>query len=336
MTQRVTHKIVGPRRHGVVQFGFALHAALQLQRCSSELLWFPSVTDLISDPGSESGLVHTHFTDRLFGSTPAAAASAFSVLARTVRANGSMLSVTLHDLPQSSDGAHYNSRIQAYRRVCSLCDYIAVSSEHERELMQENGIGIPGVSVIPLPIDPPKRCAVPLSHLPRTLGVFGFIYPGKGYEEIIAATKGLPADLQVLAIGASSPGHEGLVFDLRRAAAELNTPFRVTGYVAGEELLPVLRGVTVPVAAHRHISASGSLNTWLSAGRRPLVPHTRYAAEFERRNPGSLNVFADNLAGLCTAIRRALRDSASTWLPADVPLHPSPSEAAAAYAELFG
>ena len=42
----------------------------------------------------------------------------------------------------------------------------------------------------------------------------------------------------------------------------------------------------MPVCPHRHFSASGSLMTWLGAGRKVLVTDSDYAREIDAWLPG--------------------------------------------------
>lgn len=336
MTAPITQIVVGARRHGVVRFGLELHEALARHTRAAALVWAPTIAALPRRIGAQSSMVHLQFTDRLFGTTPAAAMSAFSAFAGEVTGLGAKLTVTLHDLPQPSDGESYTARVQAYQTVASLSDRVVVCSEHERDLMRENGIEHADIRVVPLPITKSAEIgAIPSDGQSLTLGVFGFVYPGKGYEDVIAGAEGLPSSVELRVLGAASPGHEALITDLQRLAARSRRPVRVTGHIDEPDLLPALRAITVPIIAHRRFSASGSLNSWLAAGRRPLAPLTRYTAEVERRNPGCLNLFPDNPAGLRAAIHDALACPASTWLTGGTALQPSPSEAAAAYAEIL-
>ena len=90
------------------------------------------------------------------------------------------------------------------------------------------------------------------------------------------------------------------------------------------DLPEVLRAVAVPVAAHRHISASGSINTWIALGRRPIVLTGTTRASSRTRMPGVVTLVED-AAGLATAIgarcespeqhlgRRRRPCSAPTW-----------------------
>ena len=331
----VTQVLIGPPQHGVVRFGRGLIDALQQRRFPTSQISVPCVGAVELPADARSGLVHVQFTDHLFGPNPNEAAAAFTALADAIRAAGGVVTATLHDLPQPSDGRNYPSRVAAYRAVLAACAAVALNSDHERELLRENSIDDSTVYVIPLPIPNAPAGPAPAEQTPLTLGVFGFIYPGKGHGEVIEAAEGLPPDIEVHAIGSASPGHEQLIDQLHCAAARQRRVFHVSGHIDDDRLVSTLRAITVPITAHRHISASGSLNSWLTAGRRPLAPATRYTTEVERRNPGCLHLFPDTRIGLRRAIRAALSDPPSTFLADARAFHPSPAAAAAAYIEMF-
>lgn len=132
------------------------------------------------------------------------------------------------------------------------------------------------------------------------------------------------ADVGLLALGEPSPGHDDLVAQYAARARELGRRFVVTGYLPEAEVLHRLRAAAVPVAAADHISASGSIGSWLAAGRRPLVPAGPYADELDARCPGALLRYGAGLdhATLAEAVRAALEDPTLTWLAEDVLLGP--------------
>jgi hypothetical protein len=148
--------------------------------------------------------------------------------------------------------------------------------------------------------------------------VFGFLYPGKGHDEVLAAMAVLPSSVGFVAVGEPSAGHDDLVDGLAKTAARDGRPFSVTGYVPDDALAGVLRDVTVPVAHHRHVSASGSINTWIAARRRPLVPVNRYTVEHAERHPGTLTPYPDTARGLRAALEYAMAHPDSTWIEAGV------------------
>jgi glycosyltransferase involved in cell wall biosynthesis len=321
----VTHLVAGPREHGVTRFGLELVEALRDNGFHT----------LAAEPSAQAG-VHLQFTDRLFGGSPADAAAAIRAIVDATHRHGRRVTATLHDLPQPSDGAGFDRRRTAYRDVADLLDGVVVSSDHERALLAEHDVRARRIAVIPLPFDHPPFADPPVHRQPAgpaTVGIFGFLYPGKGHAEVIAALAG---GVEVLALGAPSAGHDDLVEQLAGQSAAAGTCFRVTGHLDDAAVAGALRGVTVPVAPHRHVSASGSLNSWISAGRRPLAPDNRYTREILARSPGTLLLYPDTADGLRAALRDALADPATTWLAPGVVGAPSRAAAARQYADVLG
>jgi hypothetical protein len=267
------------------------------------------------------------------------------------------LTVTLHDLPQPSDGAAHAQRSQAYRRVLAVAHAVVCNSAWERGLVAAlagpASVAVIALAVIrrdgspgPADVSGPRIATGPADvsgpHIatgpadataPATVGLLGWIYPGKGHAEVINAVAGVGemdgSGAQVIALGGVSEGHGADVEDLHALAARRGVKLVVTGYLDDSQLTDQARAVTVPVAAHQHISASGSINTWLSLGRRPLVSASPYAREMTRLRPGTLSLFEP--AGLAAALGRALADPRSTWLAPDVDLAPDLGDTAAAY-----
>ncbi|SFA52211.1 Glycosyl transferase 4-like domain-containing protein [Rhodococcoides kroppenstedtii] len=315
----VTQVIVGPDQHGVVQFAHRIHDAVV--GVGGDSVIDRHVNSPAPQGISTSDVVHLHVTDRLFGSPADRAAEAVSEVVAAVRATGARVVITLHDVPQPSDGRSFEVRTAAYRRIAELADVVVVSSDHERLLLAEVGIEHASLQVIPLPVAT-GRADQPTAPGPATVGVLGFLYPGKGHVEVAAA---LPPGAEFVALGRPSPGHEDLVDDLRAVSPSA----RVTGYVADDDLPAALHAVTVPVAHHRHLSASGSIVTWIEHGRRPLVVAGRYTREFEARSPGTVTIYEEG--DLAEAVARAAADPASTWIDAGVLAHPTADEVGAAH-----
>jgi glycosyltransferase involved in cell wall biosynthesis len=333
LTARVVHLIVGPEHHGVVRFGMELQAALCAGGFAGGQLRVGGPSGLARGLVAAGLGVHLQFTDRLFGTDAHQAAAVVRDLAAHVQRRGGRVTATLHDLPQPCDHANYATRAREYASLSTILDGIVVSSDHERTLLRDIGIHGP-VTVIPLPIPVPvaeRRTAAEA----RSVAVFGFVYPDKGHAEVLAAMQGLPRDVLMMAVGEPSPGHDDLIHGLNQQARDQERSFVTTGYVPDDRLTALLQAVTVPVVYHRHVSASGSLNSWLSAGRRPLVPANRYAREVARRNPGALRLFDDGPGGLSSALRAALTEPSSTWVPPGTICSPTPGEAAASYRRLF-
>ncbi|WP_051706175.1 hypothetical protein [Nocardioides aequoreus] len=272
--------------------------------------------------------MHLHLTDRLLGD-PDELLRVVAGLVRRCR-----LSVTLHDVPQPTDGlAAFQRRRAVYQAVVAQAAGWVTSSEHERDLVARWCRPTTAGAVIPLPVRP----APPVPPSARvveagTVGVFGFYYPGKGHRPVLDALgllrrRGVGARLVVL--GGPAPGHDGDLAALAARADHLGVPLEVTGHLPEAEVLPALRAVAVPVLGHRNVSASGSLNSWLAAGRRPLVRVGTYTREMGRLRPGTTTPFESGR--LVAPLAAALADPGRTWLDQGTDLRPGPRETVAAY-----
>lgn len=321
--------VAGDPRHGVVRCAREVAAAVGA-RVGADVALVPA-------PGDDAGLtgggpLHLHFTDRLWGADPAEAARRVEALARAVP-----LTVTLHDLPQPSDGPrNLARRSAAYGQVARAARGVAVSSAHEAELLRDVLAEGPVVEpvLIPLALDVAPR--VERGPHDDQVALLGFFYPGKGHAEVVDAVAALAAagrpsaqGLGVTALGCASAGHEAELDALRERAAAQGVALTVTGYLDDATMLERCRRAAVPVAAHRHLSASGSIGSWIAAGRRPLVPDSRYTREVLALRPGTLAPYAEG--ELANAVDRARRDPESTWWGAEASPGPTLDDVAAAY-----
>lgn len=273
MSAAVTHLVVGPDGHGVTEYALALAHHSE----------GPVVRDVGPLP---PGPVHVTFTDHLFGPGPEEAVD--RVLARCA---GHRLSVSLHDVPQPQEGAErFARRSPAYRRLAGAADLVVCNSRHEASFFDSD------VEVVPLPV---PAIDSPYAPEPGTVGVLGFIYPGKGHDDVIRALAG--TGLRIRALGGVSAGHEDWARHLRDLAAECGVDLHITGYLSDADLAAEMGRIAVPVCAHRHYSASGSLMTWLGAGRRVLVSDSPYTREMAGQWPGRIDVVDDWRAPLLEA-----------------------------------
>jgi hypothetical protein len=164
------------------------------------------------------------------------------------------------------------------------------------------------------------------------IGVFGFVYPGKGHRQVVRAAAALRrggAPVRVRVLGDAAPGHGDEVEELLRTGRALGVPVEVTGRVPETDLSDALRQVAVPVAAHRNVSASASVNSWIAAGRRPLVRNGDYAREMAALRPGTMTLFDDGT--LVSRLEEALLRPATTWIASGTDLGPRLEDTAAAY-----
>ncbi|AXL10983.1 hypothetical protein DXT68_01645 [Microbacterium foliorum] len=291
--------LVHPGDHGVAVYARDLATAVIEQ--SDEIRTIdPSALARLP----EGTAVHAHFTDRLWGDSPEEASRTFEGLARRLR-----VSVTLHDLPQESDGERNRPRRrEAYALVAAAATGVVVNSAHERALLREEGVWTGAATAIPLPVELQADAVEPASD--GSLGVLGYFYPGKGHDEAAraAATAGMT---RMTVLGRASDGHAADLDAFVRRAADLGVEVEVTGWLDDREIARRGRAVAVPVIAHRHVSASGSLASWIGWGRRPIAVRNRYIDEMAMLRPGTLSTVDET--GLAEAVRRAVGLPRTTW-----------------------
>ncbi|MDU0479613.1 glycosyltransferase [Staphylococcus chromogenes] len=256
---KLVHVIIGPEQHGVVEYAIRLH-----EQVGGPLVRADTVADLPAE--LPAGPIHLTFTDHLFGSSPDSAVTAALGLAA-----GRALSVSCHDIPQPEEGAErFARRAAAYRRLAASAELLVVNSHHEAAFFAP---GQAEVVHLPLTVAP----ATTVDPNPSTVGILGYIYPGKGHEDILRALAGTGMSLQ--ALGKYATGHEDLGDSLNKLAADVGVSYSATGFIPDADLHAHMQRIGVPVCAHRHFSASGSLMQWLSIGRKVLVSDSAYCRE---------------------------------------------------------
>ena len=389
--RRVHLVAVGPQEHGVTRHGLQTAALadtvlagrwdVDLVRCA-DAAQFQAAGERLRAAGEAGEAVHVDFTDALFGRSPAEAAAVL----RGVLPDSATLA--LHDVPQPAEGAErYAARAAAYAELAGAFAGVVVASEHEagflRAACADAGVEPAPIAVIPLPVPDgtvPGEGQAPgeVEGLERDVVVLGHLYPGKGHAEAVAALaavrreaaergedlKGLPD--RVTALGPVAAGHQDLVAELEQAAAVEGLGFRVTGFVPDAQLPAALDAAAVPFAAHRNVSASGSLATWMGHGRRCLVPAGAYVEEMDALRPGTLHMAraettgtdpaadagtaaqdvaatvsgpADDdavLEALTRALAAAVADPSLTRLAPGLSLAPTPEDTVRALAEVWG
>ncbi len=328
--------LVGDSGHGVTAYGADVAAALARLDSRTTVAVAADLDDAC-DRARSAPRTHVHVTDRLFGASPEEAAGNLERLASVTR-----LTITVHDLPQDSDGLMLPRRVAAYARFFAAAEATVVNSRHEHRLVSEflpprTGSGVPP-HVIPLG----ARSLRPRASLPESAAeatpmrdlvalLAGYVYPGKGHEQAIAAAAEAAAELRgaaepvgrtvVRAIGGPSAGHDRDVRQLRTDAAHSGIQFEMTGFLDDDAFARRMHDDGIPVAAHQHISASRSMLDWVEAGRRPLVMRSRYAEEMAMLRPETMTLY--DPSELARALVAAWRNPAGTWLGPDVRLAPT-------------
>lgn len=308
----------GPPGHGVTDYGADVAAAAS--RIAPDLpvavvADLDGALDAVRVAGRRGGAerTHVHVTDRLLGSSPEQAAEALEALAASTS-----LTVTLHDVPQHSDGTMYARRVAAYGRFTAAAASVVVNSRHERMLVAEHLPGAPEVTVIPLGtrrVEAPVPAPAPVpgdadsDAADLVVLIAGFVYPGKGHAVAIRAAveavsrlrdEGAPVGRAVVrALGRASAGHDADVAALAALADARGARFEITGFLEAADFAAELRAPGIPLAAHEHVSASRSMLDWVEAGRCALVVDSRYAREMDELRPGTGILFTgDELPGL--------------------------------------
>lgn len=292
------HLVVGPDGHGVTEYALSLASTAGAPVLREVAFGNAPLPDRF---------IHTTFTDHLFGPSPDEAVSA--LLARVASRR---LSVSLHDIPQQEEGAErFARRSPAYLRLAQACresgGVAVTNSDHEAHFFRSRGVD---VSVVRLPI---PRVESTYAPEPGTVGVLGFLYPGKGYEDLIDALAG--TDYRLRFLGSVSPGHEKWADGLLHRADAAGLRAEITGWLTDDELATEMGRIAVPVCAHKHFSASGSLMTWLGAGRRVLATDSDYTREIDSWLPDRITLVDPSAPGSWAAGVHTFTESS----PADPP-----------------
>ena len=330
MNRAMEHLVLGPEQHGVVRHALDLLAQPALAghhvRRFETVEEFDADADVFASPAP----LHVHLTDHLLGASPADAADRLERLAAA-----RPVSLGLHDIPDADDaattgGPGRRDRISAYRRFAGCARRIVVASRHEAGLLARLGADPAAVAVVPLPLRQPPAAGERPPALPQ-LALLGFLHPGKGMETLIEASRALPPEVELINLGPVAHGHDAYAAGLIAAAQHAGRRLSITGWLTDNELAARAQRIAVPVLAHRHMSASGSLGSWWQAGRRPIGRPTAYLRELSEQNPGTVALTED----LQAAVLDTFDDPEKSWLPPGTALWPTPAEAASLLAALL-
>ena len=290
--------ILGPPEHGVTR-----HAAVLAAGRGRTV---PDASALRAVLRSTHSAIHLHVTDALLGAN----AEEVEVTLQALAAHAPGVHLTLHDIPQPAEGsARFERRAQLYRGLCDLAATVQVCSESERKQLQNLGIATDDIHVVRLPIDP-RPVPRPATAGAKTLGVLGFVHPGKNIELAIDVAASHGMDVTVL--GGAADGHESYTEELVQQAAQQGVRLDVLGHLSEREMDAAIAEVHIPIAPYRHISASGSIGRWISAGRRPIVVRTGWTGELYARAPWA--VTPAEVHDFPAAVATARTDEDTTWI----------------------
>jgi glycosyltransferase involved in cell wall biosynthesis len=222
-------------------------------------------------------------------------------LMRFRRAYKGALVVTLHDVfaREGLRERHLEPDVWSLRWLGRTADRIVVHSQIEVERLR-GIVPVDRMRVIPhfveqreLPLSPVEaRARLGLSNR-RIVTLLGFVYGRKGHRYAVDAVPFMPDDAVMVYAGGPVAGRS-FVYDLATSRAEelgLGDRFRITGYLSDEELETWIAATHLAILPFTDLSASGSLSSWISAGKPMLVSDLPGFREYARRVPGSLNFF---------------------------------------------
>jgi glycosyltransferase involved in cell wall biosynthesis len=150
----------------------------------------------------------------------------------------------------------------------------------------------------------------------KLVTLLGFVYGRKGHRYAVEAVPYMPDDAIMVYAGGPVEGRT-FVYDLALQKAQelgLGDRFRITGYLSDEELGTWMAATHLAILPFTDLSASGSLSSWISAGKPMLVSDLPGTREYARRVPGALNFFAPAGeawplgAAICELLARPLAD----------------------------
>ena len=128
----------------------------------------------------------------------------------------------------------------------------------------------------------------------RIVTLLGFVYGRKGHRYAVEAVPHLPEDVVMVYAGGPVAGRS-FVHDLALAKAEelgLGDRFRITGYLSEEDLEAWIAATHLAILPFTDLSASGSMSSWIAAGKPMLVSDLPSVREYELRAPGALHLFS--------------------------------------------
>ncbi len=222
-------------------------------------------------------------------------------LLRFRRSYPGALVVTLHDVfaREGLRQRYLQPDVWSLRWLGRTADRIVVHSQIEVERLR-GIIAVDKIRVIPhfvekrqLTLTPEEaRARLGLSGR-RIVTLLGFVYGRKGHRYAVEAVPFMPRDAVMVYAGGPVAGRS-FVYDLAMSKAEeleLGDRFRITGYLSDTDLETWIAATHLAILPFTDLSASGSLSSWISAGKPMLVSDLPGFREYARRVPGAINFF---------------------------------------------
>lgn len=141
------------------------------------------------------------------------------------------------------------------------------------------------------------------------LTLSGYLHERKGHRLLIEALADLPGHTIAVFTGEASAGWSWYVDELAALARALGVHDRVrfTGYLSEADLDRYLVATDLAICPFESLAASGSLSSWIAAGRPILASDLPQIAEYNRIAPGAIAIFSPyTAAALGSSIRACL------------------------------
>lgn len=217
------------------------------------------------------------------------------------RAYRGPLVVTLHDVfdRETAKERWLDADTWSLRLVARSADRLIVHSEVEVERLA--GIAPASkIRVVPHFVEErnlPLSAEAARAHLGiagrRVVTLLGFIYGRKGHGDLVEAVPHLPPDVLIAFAGGAVAGREGLMRRVQKRVAELGVDdrVRITGYLSEDDMETWIAATHLAALPFRDLSASGSLSTWIAAGKPVVVSDLPGFHEYDRLAPGAIRFF---------------------------------------------
>lgn len=222
-------------------------------------------------------------------------------LMRFRRAYEGALVVTLHDVFDRLGvrQRYLQPEVWGLRQLGRTADRIVVHSQIEVERLR-GIVPLEKVQVIPhfverreLALTPEEARAKLGLGDHKLVTLLGFVYGRKGHRYAVEAVPYMPDGAIMVYAGGPIEGRT-FVYDQALQKAEelgLGDRFRITGYLSDEEMETWIAATHLAILPFTDLSASGSMSSWISAGKPMLVSDLPGTREYARRVPGALHFF---------------------------------------------
>jgi glycosyltransferase involved in cell wall biosynthesis len=152
----------------------------------------------------------------------------------------------------------------------------------------------------------------------KVVTLLGFIYGRKGHKILVEAIPDLAPDVLVVYAGGPVAEREFATrfVEKRRTELGIEDRLRITGWLSEEDLETWVAATDLAVLPFKELSASGSLSSWIAAGKPILASDLPGFREYDVMVPGALRLFGPVEP---KPLARAISEQLATDLPGTDP-----------------